>query len=280
MNFLNAINNASKLLKKKGIKTAQLDSEILMSEATQLNKQNFIFNLEKKLSLENFKVFNNLIRQRLERKPIAYLTGKKEFWKYEFYVNRDVLIPRPDTELIIEQTLKLFQNKNGLRMLEVGVGSGCIILSLLKERKDFYGIGIDVNKKSLDICKINADKLNVLNKIKLLKSDIDNFNYGKYDLIISNPPYIKKFDLKYLEKDVIGFEPKLALDGGIEGLSEIRKVIRKSSELIKKRGTLILEVGFDQKEKVKKILKNNNFYISKVIKDLGKNNRCIICNKI
>ena len=251
-----------------------------MSEATQLNKQNFIFNLEKKLSLENFKVFNNLIRQRLERKPIAYLTGKKEFWKYEFYVNRDVLIPRPDTELIIEQTLKLFQNKNGLRMLEVGVGSGCIILSLLKERKDFYGIGIDVNKKSLDICKINADKLNVLNKIKLLKSDIDNFNYGKYDLIISNPPYIKKFDLKYLEKDVIGFEPKLALDGGIEGLSEIRKVIRKSSELIKKRGTLILEVGFDQKEKVKKILKNNNFYISKVIKDLGKNNRCIICNKI
>ncbi len=280
MNFLNAINNASKLLKKKGIKTAQLDSEILMSEATQLNKENIILNLNKKLTLKNFKAFNNLIRQRLKRKPVAYLTGKKEFWKYEFYVNRDVLIPRPDTELIIEQTLKLFQNKNGLRMLEVGVGSGCIILSLLKERKDFYGIGIDINKKSLDICKINADKLKVLNKIKFLKSDIDNFNYGKYDLIISNPPYIKKFDLKYLEKDVSGFEPKLALDGGIEGLSEIRKVIKKSSELIKKRGTLILEVGFDQKEKVKKILKNNNFYISKVIKDLGKNNRCIICNKI
>ena len=280
MNFLNAINNASKLLKKKGIKTAQLDSEILMSEATQLNKENIILNLNKKLTLKNFKAFNNLIRQRLKRKPVAYLTGKKEFWKYEFYVNREVLIPRPDTELIIEQTLKLFQNKNGLRILEVGVGSGCIILSLLKERKDFYGIGIDINKKSLDICKINADKLNVLNKIKFLKSDIDNFNYGKYDLIISNPPYIKKFDLKYLEKDVFGFEPKLALDGGIEGLSEIRKVIKKSSELIKKRGTLILEVGFDQKEKVQKILKNNNFYISKVIKDLGKNNRCIICIKI
>ena len=135
----------------------------------------------------------------------------------------------------------------------------CIILTILKERKDFYGIGIDISKKSLDLAKINRDNLGVKNRLKFLKSDIDNFNYGKYDLIISNPPYISHYDLKYLERDVVNFEPKLALNGGIDGLSEIRKVINKSSELVKKNGKLILEIGFNQKNIVKKLLKKKVF---------------------
>ena len=191
-----------------------------------------------------------------------------------------ILIPRPDTDIIVEETLKLTKNKSKLKVLDIGVGSGCILLSILKERKNFSGIGVDVSKKCLDLCRINTNKLGIKNRVKFFKSNIDNFDYGKYDLIISNPPYINRLDLKYLEKDIKNFEPKLALDGGFDGTSEVRKIIKKSSELIKKNGKLVLEIGFDQKERVKKLLKNKGFYINKVLKDYAKNDRCIISTKI
>ena len=143
----------------------------------------------------------------------------------------------------------------------------------------FYGTGIDIRKKCIETSKINASKLNLSDRVKFFKSNVDNFFYGKYDLIISNPPYIKKLDLKYLEKDIINFEPKIALDGGLDGISEIRKIVKKSSELIKKGGKLILEIAYDQKKEVKQLLINNGFYINSVIKDFGKNDRCIISTK-
>jgi len=280
MNIYTAINNANKILEKNGIKTSHLDCELLMSKAIKSKKENILMNLDKQLTRENLYYFNYLIQQRSKRKPIAYLINKKEFWKNEFYVSEDVLIPRPDTEIIVEQALSLTKHKFQLNILDIGVGSGCIILSILKERKSFYGTGIDVSKKSINICKINSNKLGLCSRLRLFKSDVDNFDYGKYDLIISNPPYIKKNLLKYLEKDVVGFEPKLALDGGLEGLSEIRKVIKKSSVLIKKNGVLILEIGFDQKNQIKMILKKEGFYIDKIVKDLSNNDRCIISRKI
>ncbi|MDC3126558.1 peptide chain release factor N(5)-glutamine methyltransferase, partial [Candidatus Pelagibacter sp.] len=217
---------------------------------------------------------------RSKGKPIAYLINKKFFWDTEFIVSNDTLIPRPDTELLIEKVLDLTIYKKKLNILEIGVGSGCILLSILKERKGFYGTGIDISKSCLNISKLNAIKLKVSSKLKLYKSDVDKFNSGKYDLIISNPPYIKKNNLKYLDKDVAKFEPKLALDGGLDGLSAIRKVIRKSSELIKKNGRLILEIGFDQKKKVVSLLKKEGFYINSINKDLANNDRCIVCTKI
>ena len=174
----------------------------------------------------------------------------------------------------------MYKNRSKLRILDIGVGSGCIILSILKEKKDFFGVGIDKSKKCLDVCNINALNLNVKNRVKLFNFNIDNFNYGKYDIILSNPPYIKKLKIKYLDKDVRNFEPKLALSGGLDGISEIRKVVRKSSELIKRNGKLFLEIGFDQKNKVKKILKKNGFKLNKVLKDLAKNDRCIVSTKI
>ena len=164
--------------------------------------------------------------------------------------------------------------------MEIGVGSGCILLSILKERKNFYGTGIDISKNCLNISKINAINLNVHYRLKLFKSDVDKFTIGKYDLIVSNPPYISFSKLKYLEKDIAKYEPKLALNGGIDGLSEIRKVIKKSSELIKKNGKFILEIGFDQKNKVIEILKKEGFYINNTQKDLANNDRCIVCTKL
>ena len=280
MNIQNALRKGKMILSKKKIKTADLDSEILMSKAINKEKKFLILNFNNVIPKENLNIFNDLVNQRSKGKPIAYLLKKKEFWKNEFVVDRNVLIPRPDTEILVEQALEITKNKNKLNLLDVGVGSGCILLSILDEKKNFYGTGIDICGKSLSICRVNSHKLGLKKRLKLFKSNIDNFQYGKYDLIISNPPYIKKYDLKCLEKDVIGFEPKQALDGGIEGLSEIRKVISKSSELIKKNGFLILEIGFDQKNRVKQILQNKGFYIKKIVKDLSGHDRCIVSTKI
>ncbi len=279
MNIGIAIKNATKELKKSKISSALLDSELLLSKVIKKDRKFILLNLDKKLDESTHDNFKDLILKRSKGEPLAYLTGMKSFWKYNFKVNEKVLIPRPDTETLIEQVLKTYKNKNYLNFLEVGVGSGCIALSILKEKKSFLGTGIDLSEDCIEICRYNAKKLRVNNRIKLLKSDVDNLIFRKYDLIISNPPYIKKFDLNKLNKEVINNEPKLALDGGLEGLSVIRKVIKKSSELIKRRGKLILEIGYDQKVPVKKMLNENNFYINKVIKDLAKNDRCIISTK-
>ena len=280
MNIQSAIIKGSNILKEKYIPTAKLDSEILMAKAIGQDRKYIILNNDKNLKEENLKYFQKLIEERSLRKPIAYLTNKKFFWKYEFFVTSDTLIPRPDTELIIEQILKLTKYKNKMKILDIGVGSGCILLSILKERENFYGTGIDVSKNCLNISKINAKNLKVDARAKFFKSDVDKFVQGKYDLIVSNPPYINKLDLKYLESDVVNFEPKLALDGGLDGLSEIRKVIEKSSELIKKNGKFILEIGFDQKNKVINLLKKKGFYINNILKDFAKNDRCIVSTKI
>ena len=278
MDIQSALKKGQSILIDNNIISAKLDSEILMSQAIRKNKKSIILNLHKEIKKKDLDYFNNLIQERAKSKPIAQIIKKKDFWKYEFIVNKNVLIPRPDTEILIEQALKLVKNKNRLQILDIGVGSGCILMSILKEKKNFIGTGIDISNKSLQISKVNGQKLRINNRLRLFKSNIDNFNTGKYDLIVSNPPYIKKSILKCLEKD-IGFEPKQALDGGLDGLSEIRKVINKSSELIKRSGHFIIEIGFDQKNKVKKILRDKGFYIKKTVKDLSNHDRCIVSIK-
>ena len=240
MNIQSAITEGTSVLKNKSILSAQLDTEILMAKALGKSREYIILNHNQVLDIKNLNYFKKLVNERATKKPIAYLLNKKFFWKDEFYVDKNTLIPRPDTEIIIEQILKVTKNKNYLQILDIGVGSGCILLSVLKERKNFYGIGIDISKNSLEISKLNAQKLLVSERVKFYESGVDKFVKGKYDLIVSNPPYIKNSNLKYLESDVLNFEPKLALDGGLDGLSVIRKVINKTSELLKKNGKFIL----------------------------------------
>ena len=280
MKIENAIREGFKRLRQNNIESALLDSQLLMSKTIKRDQKFIILNPDKKLKNRDYECFKKLISYRAKGKPVAYLTGVKSFWNYDFSLNDKVLIPRPDSELIVEQVLKIYKNKRKINFLEVGVGSGCLILSILKEKKLFSGTGIDISNHSIKISNINAKKLKIENRIKLFKSDIDNFNFGKYDLIISNPPYIKKLDFKYLKKDVVMFEPRLALDGGLEGLSCFRKIIKKSSELIKNRGKLILEIACDQKRDVAKILRDNGFYVNKILRDLANNDRCIISTKI
>ncbi len=280
MNIKSAIIEGEYILKKNYINSASLDCEILMSNVINEDRKYVILNQNKILKRDEITNFKKLVLERSFRKPIAHIINKKFFWNSEFYVTNDTLIPRPDTELIIEKVLQLSKYKNNLNILDIGVGSGCILLSILKEKNNFRGTGIDISKNCLNISKINAKKLQLESRVKFFKSDVDKFSQGKYDLIVSNPPYINKHDIKYLDRDVVNYEPKLALNGGLDGLSEIRKVIKKSSELIKKNGKFILEIGFNQKNKVINLLNKKGFYINSISKDLANNDRCVVSTKI
>ena len=280
MNIHQTINKAAKILIKNKIKTPYLDSELLLSKVISKDRGYIILNLKETVSKKYLYEFYHLIQRRKKGEPVAYLINYKDFWKQKYFVNNDVLIPRPDTEVLIEQTLQMFGKDKRLRILDIGTGSGCLVLSILKERKNFLGIGIDISKKALNVARFNAKLQHLCNRVKFYNSDIDKFFIGKYDVILSNPPYIKNFDLKYLDKDIAAYEPKVALEGGYDGLSKITKVINKASYLIKKNGKLILEMGCDQKNEIVKKLKNKRFYINKIIKDYGKNDRCIVSTKI
>ena len=280
MNIENTFNKGMKILQKNKISNPLIDTTILLSASIQKDKEHIILNPKELLSSKQSNKFINLIERRKKGEPIAYIINKKEFWKDEFYVNRDVLIPRPDTELVVEQVLKIYSKESKLQVLDIGTGSGCILLSILKERPNFCGTGTDISKKSINVSKFNANKMGLNNRVSFIHSSVDNFKIRKYDLVVSNPPYIKLLNLKYLEKDVANFEPKLALSGGFDGFSKIRKVINKTSNLIKRNGKFILEIGFNQKNRVKEILKKEGFYVNKSLRDYGDNDRCIISTKI
>ena len=280
MNIENILDKASKQLNSLNINNANLDCEVLLSNTISKDREYLILNLKQNLDKKYIDFFYNLIERRKKGEPVAYLINKKEFWKETFYVNKDVLIPRPDTEHLIEEVIKYTDEDSKLHILDIGTGSGCILLSILKERRNFSGTGIDISKKAINVACFNAKIHQLNNRVRFYNSDVDKFLIGKYDLVVSNPPYIKRQDLKYLEVDVKGFEPKLALDGGKDGFSKITKVISKTSTLLKRNCRFILEIGFDQKNRVIKILKKNKFYINNVLKDYGKNDRCVVSTRI
>ncbi len=278
MKIIQALNNGYNILKSNNIYSYKIDAELLLSESLKISKEELILNLDRILNSDDYKNFIYNIDRRKKREPIAYILRRKEFWKNEFYINKNVLIPRPETEHLIEETLKLIPKNKNCKLLEIGIGSGCLIISILKDRKNCSAIGIDLCKKTIKIANINANLHQVKNRIKILKTNVDNFKSGKYDLIISNPPYIDKLKLKYL--GVSEFEPLNALNGGFEGIEVLIKVVLKASQLLKVNGKLIVEIGENQKYKMKEILKKNNFFINKIVKDFSNNDRCIISTKI
>ena len=235
MNIKEVINRAVHVLKDGKIKTPHLDSELILSKVINQKRQYLILNYKKNVNKNNLKDFIKLIYRRKRGEPVAYLTNFKEFWRQKYFVNKNVLIPRPDSEILVEEVLKTYHKTKKLRVLDIGTGSGCLLLSILKDRKYFLGTGIDISKKAINVACFNAKLQHLNNRVKFYNSDIDKFFTGKYDLIISNPPYIKKQRLKYLDKDIAFYEPKLALDGGSDGFSKVTKVIDKASYLIKKK---------------------------------------------
>jgi release factor glutamine methyltransferase len=271
----NTIQNASRVLKQNNIITHQIDAEILLSNIMGIEKEFLVCNSNINISNKILKKYDLAISRRINREPIAYIIGKKEFWSKDFVVNKATLVPRPETELLIYKIINYFKNK-GINILDIGTGSGCVLLSILKELKLARGIGIDISSAAIKIANINAKKFNLLNQSKFKVYDLNNYNIGKYDLIISNPPYIPSKDIKNLSKDIINFEPKMALDGGIDGLDLIKKVIYKSNYLLKRSGLLAMEIGFGQYNSVSDILKHYKFREVSKVYDYKSNVRCII----
>ena len=280
INFRNTINKGSEILKKNFIETANIDAELLLSFSIKQSREKILLNLEKKLDYHDVRKYFELIERRKKKEPISLIIGKKTFWKYDFYVNKDVLTPRKETEFLIEEILKLYKNYNKIRVLDIGTGSGCIIISLMKEKIRWSGIAVDISELAIKVAKYNAKIQQVENRIKFIKSDIDKFSSNKYDLVVSNPPYINKIRYNNLDLGVKDYEPKKALYGGVDGLRVIEKVVNKSSILLKNNGFLIMEIGLMQYNKTFKILKEKGFYVKKIVKDYQRINRCVVSQKI
>ena len=269
------INIGSKKLKTNSIKSFILDSEILLSKVLNKKREEVLVDLNQKIENNKILEFLKYIDRRALKEPIAYIIQQKEFWSKNFEVNNKTLIPRPETELMLEKLINIYKKKS-INILDIGTGSGCIILSLLSELKRSKGTGIDISLGALQIAKKNAKKLNILGNIKFQKKSLDSFFSQKFDLIVSNPPYIKSRDLKNLEDDIKLHEPKIALDGGNDGLDLIKKVIYKAKEILKANGRLALEIGNEQVLQVSKILEKNNFRIEYFVNDYKDNIRSLI----
>ena len=280
MNYLQTLKFGSDKLKYHNINTHILDSEILLSLTLNTSREKILMNLDTNIKKNKFEKFKKLLSRREKKEPIAYITNKKEFWKNNFYVNSDVLIPRPETELIVEEVLKNTHIHSSKKFLEVGTGSGCLVVSIIKERPKCFATAIDISKKALNIAKFNAKMHHLINKINFVNIDIDKIQFNKYDFIISNPPYINKFDLSRLDESVKIFEPYIAFEAGIDGFREITKLIIKSKKLLKKNGKLIFEIGQGQSLITKKILNQNGYFINKVIKDISSIPRVVVSTKV
>jgi len=273
------IKQASQLLKNKNIISHELDAQVILSDIMGVTRDFFITNSHIKVSKNTIKKFNYAIRRRIKREPVAYIIGKKEFWSQDFVVNQTTLVPRPETELLIYKVIDFFKNKR-INILDIGTGSGCILLSILKELNFSRGTGIDISSKAIQIAKVNSQNLNLVNRSKFEVCDLSKYNFGKYDLIVSNPPYISSQDIKNLNKDVINYEPRIALEGGADGLDLIKKVIYKSNHLLKRNGILTLEIGFGQYQKVSGILNKRRFREISKEYDYNRNVRCIMSTKL
>jgi len=282
MRVSEAIEYCYKVLENSKIPNARLDSEIFVSSLVNLERSKILSNLNNNFENSLKVKLDELIIRRIKREPVPYILQKKEFWKSDFFVNQSVLIPRPETEVLIEMVLKKIKNKSKFfDILDIGTGSGCIIISLLEELKKAKGYGVDISKKAIDISNRNKRSHNLSNRLKLIKSDFRFQSCDKiFDIIISNPPYVPIYQLKNLSPEIRLYEPKTAINGGKEGFDILKKVIFFSKKKLKKNGLLALEIGNNQFENIKKTLAKNSFLIVDSFKNLDQDVRCLTSTKL
>tara|TARA_Y100000590_G_C15740139_1_gene1019989 strand:- start:1984 stop:2829 length:846 start_codon:yes stop_codon:yes gene_type:complete len=272
------INLGSKMLMNKKIRSHRIDSEVILAHILKISREKLLIS-EKNVNTRDIFRFKSMISRRLFEEPVAYIVKKKEFRSEDFFVDKKSLIPRPETELLIDPIIKIFKTKS-LFFLDAGVGTGCIMFSILKELNHSRGIGIDICNKTIVNAKINLKRLKISNRSKLFCRSVEQITGQKFDLVVSNPPYVVKRDINQLSDDIKRFEPRRALDGGDDGLDVIKKVIYKSPGILKFNGILALEIGRGQYFFVSKILKHYGFREFRTIKDYENNVRCIFSTLI
>tara|TARA_B100000131_G_scaffold306254_1_gene333123 strand:+ start:287 stop:1126 length:840 start_codon:yes stop_codon:yes gene_type:complete len=273
------IQSATKILRDHNISSSRLDAEIIISDILGIERENLIISDQIYINDKTINKYDSAIYRRLKREPIAYITGKKEFWSHNFLVNRSTLVPRPETEILIHKIVKIFKDKK-INILDIGTGSGCIILSILNSLKFSRGVGIDISSKAIEIAKANSKRMKLSNRVKFKVLDLAKIYGNQFDLVVSNPPYIPLKDIKNLSKDIRNYEPIIALNGGVDGLDLVKKVIYKSIIVLKKNGLLAIEIGNGQYRKVSNLLKQSGFRELSKEYDYKDNVRCIISTKL
>ncbi len=277
-----AIAFAEQELKRSNNLNSRLDSEILVSHLINISRESIYSKLKENLPSSKTEELQNLVSRRVKKEPIAYILNNKEFWSTNFYVDRSVLIPRPETEVLIDLILSQINNKNNyLNILDIGTGSGCILVSLLKELTKAKGIGIDKSSKAIAVAKKNSISQQVDSRSSFKNVNLENIKFDKkFDLIVSNPPYLPDVSLKNLNLDIKLYEPKIALQGGVQGVDFLYKIIVLASKILKINGLLALEIGDNQFHILAKYLKENRFKILDKYTLINKQVRCLLATKL
>lgn len=259
------------------IPTALLDARLLLQHAANITQETVYLEPELIISKDVIAIYNQFIDRRVNHEPVAKIIGSKAFWSSDFIVNKYVLDPRPDSEVIIETAISLFPNKNDtIRVLDIGSGSGCLLLSILKEFPNATGIASDISSEALKVVKQNIELLELKDRAKCIQQNWADDLVEKFDLIVSNPPYIPSKDILNLEPDVKDYDPMLALDGGDDGLDPYRYLSKQISTLLKPEAYAILEFGCGQGESVKQIFMQQNYIINEMLFDLSSIERAIV----
>ena len=268
------------ILYSDGYSISVFEKKLLLSHVLGFSNEKLNLTHRKKIGDKDLKNFEQLINRRKNSEPIAYLTNIKSFWKNDFYVDQSVLIPRSDSELLIESVIEYFPDlTKTYNFLDLGSGSGCLIISLLNEYLLSSGIGVEIDKKAIKVSEKNKEFLLNKDRLKFLERDFTNYDTSSFDIIISNPPYIPFEEKKDIMKEVRNYEPSNALFADEKGLYFYRKIIENLSKQLKREQFLFLEVGINQPDGVVKILKNNNFNVISIKKDISNIPRCIIAER-
>ena len=279
---LEALTKNYKDLLNHNIQTAKIDAEVILADVLKISRVNLITKQNTVLDQEQEDLFAKLIKRRKQQEPVAYILNKKEFWNESYYVDKRVLIPRPETEILIEMLLKKVKDKSkAFQILDLGCGSGCLLISCLKEFNKSLGLGIDISSLALEVAKKNIQSHKINSRAKLLKLDLFKLDIKKkFDFILSNPPYLTSSEYRNLSKDVKDYEPKQALVGGFDGILYYKKIISFSKSSLKKNGFLALEIGDGQYKEIKKLLTNHSFRVLDKYQLIDGEIRCILASKI
>lgn len=266
-------------LENNNISDSNIDAQLLLMEVLKCDRIKLIVDYKEYVTNDQEKMYMNFLKERSKGKPTQYILGYQEFMGFDFKVNENVLIPRQDTEMLIETILKEANEIEFKQIMDIGTGSGCIPVCLCKLVKEIKAVAVDISEEALKIASNNAILNNVEDKITFINSDlfekVSKEYYNYFDAIISNPPYIPSKTVETLMTEVKDFEPHLALDGGNDGLEFYRKIVQNSSKFLKSGGYLFFEVGHDQSEEVMKMMTQRNFKDVKIIKDLAGINRVV-----
>lgn len=279
---LEVIKLSTEYLQKKGVESPRANAEILLAEILKCKRLELYLAFDKPLAENEVQVYREAIRKRGLRIPLQYIVGNVEFYGLKLIVNENVLIPRPETELLVEKIINDSDKSNNLKILDIGVGSGNISLSILKYLPNSKVVAIDISKTALDVANQNAEINSLQDRIEFRLFDImnDNLNsLGKFDLIVSNPPYVSENDYESLEPELKNHEPKIALTDNSNGISFYKHIVEASDQLLKKPGKIYFELGIDQSAQVQEYFKQNNFTNIKITKDYSGIER-IICGEL